>query len=119
MNKWTSFQERAPNEFDFQKDRILLWHAYQGAIVAFRDDIPRNRMYTHWMRIPVDGWIDAQRRLPRQDDADDLNCVLIMDEEHGAWVSGWHQVEKIKDHYAAWQQTPRPPDNYKEIKNLF
>ena len=54
---WTAFAEREPTKDACLYDGLLIWHAYQGAIVSRWADRNHYQMRTHWQPMPRKGWI--------------------------------------------------------------
>ena len=105
---WIEFSRRKPRMSDCPSGYVLVWHVFQGTMVIPAARVRPNPMYSHWMRVPEDGWIDKADRLPSAEDGDAQNCVLIQYDEDGIVVSGWHRFQR--DRFCrAWQRTPPPP----------
>lgn len=116
---WTSLHERLPHDDEYNNDQVIVWHAIQGPVVVKRDRLCSTAMYTHWMCIPDSGWRFLGFCIPPlQKDADAQNCVLVMEEFDHYRVTGWHQVQNSRV-IQAWQPTPAPPANYKDLRKLF
>ena len=120
-NGWIHRNSRLPVEEDGNEDGlVLVWHAFQDAMVVRWYDLPRNHFIVYWMRlsdlenIP---WINAMERLPTQDDADKLNCVLVMDRHGRVAVTGHHQFEHNRA-LTHWRPLPEPPSDAKELRQM-
>ena len=93
---------------------VLVWHVFQGFIVCSTRDAPENRFNVYW-REPPEEWIDPHDRLPTKDDADEQNCVLIVDSHGEMRVTGWHQIQDTES-AMKWAARPEPPSDYKILR---
>ncbi len=94
---------------------VIVWHVYNGAMVVKREYAIENSFFSHWREIDNEAWIDARKRKPTRDDADEYGCVLSQNKWGEASVAGWHRFER-EPYLVAWQHMPDPPDNYRELR---
>lgn len=120
-NGWIHRKSRLPGEADGdQNGKVLAWHAFQDAIVVRWDQFPQNHFHVYWMPIAdLDDrlWIRAMERLPTVDDADKLNCVLVLDQRGQISVTGYHQLTSNRS-LMRWRRLPEPPSDAKELRKM-
>lgn len=116
LNGWISLSERPPNTRD--GEQILVWHVFQGTMIVRRVDCHRNHFYSHWQKIPADGWVSALFRKPQVTECDLWQCVLAYHDTDGFKVTGYHQFLWDK-HLIFWRSAPEPPDNHVELQKRF
>ena len=115
---WIRGSLRLPGSADGdQTGKLLVWHAYQGAMLATWWDYPTNRFHIYWMPLSAldPGWIEAADKLPTVNDADALNCVLVEDRQGDLKVTGYHQFSWNKM-LVRWHRLPSPPQDAKELR---
>lgn len=120
-NGWIHGKSRLPGEADGESDgKVLVWHAFQGAMLTRWDEYTNNRFNIYWMplsaldHIP---WICAMERPPAKDDADALNCVLVKDRRDSITVTGYHQFAWNQS-LTHWRPLPGPPSDAKELRQM-
>lgn len=106
-NGWLELNKRPPKR---DERRILVWHVFQGVMLARADECRKNRFFTHWRELPAEGWIRAEDRHPARQDADEYSCVLAWDEHDGPHITGWHQFAG-KTSLTRWMPVPEGPRN--------
>lgn len=120
-NGWIRGESRLPCEADGDKNgKVLAWHAYQGAMMCRWDYYTKNQFHVYWMPIAdatARPWIVAAERLPTEEDADALNCVLAKDDQGEISVTGWHQFG-WNNALSHWQRLPEPPGDYRELRRM-
>lgn len=94
--------------------KIIVWHVFQGAMVYSTETARDNRFNVYWQE-PPETWIDPHDRMPTQEDADALSCILVIDRYGELRVRGWRQIESPDD-VRGWAPRPEPPDNYRELR---
>ena len=94
--------------------KIIVWHVFQGAMVYSTMTARENRFNVYW-REPPETWIDPHDRMPTQEDADALSCILVIDKYGEMRVRGWRQIETPDDVFG-WAPRPDPPENYRELR---
>lgn len=116
---WVRGSLRLPGSADGdQTGKLLVWHAYQGAMLTTWWDYPTNRFHVYWMplsSLDETGWIEAADKLPTVNDADALNCVLVEDHRGDLKVTGFHQFGWNKM-LVRWHRLPCPPQDAKELR---
>ncbi len=120
-NGWIHGKSRLPSEADGDiNGKVLAWHAFQDVVLVRWDQFPLNRFNVYWMHLSTLDeipWIDAMERLPTKDDADKLNCVLVMDWQGEISVTGYHQFAWNKT-LTHWRSLPPPPSDAKELRHM-
>lgn len=120
-NGWIHGKSRLPGEADGDNNgKVLVWHAYQGAMLTTWDAFPRNQFNVYWMPISALDeipWINAMEKPPTKSDADALNCVMVKDRRGEITVTGYHQFtwNKALTH---WRPLPGPPSDAKELRQM-
>lgn len=120
-NGWIHGKSRLPCEADGDHDgKILVWHAFQDAVVVSWNQFLHNRFHVYWMRIADlddNPWICAMEKLPTQSDADKLNCVMVMDQEGHVNVTGYHQFSWNRT-LTHWRTLPPPPSDAMQLRKM-
>lgn len=120
-NGWIHGKSRLPCEADGDESgKVLVWHALQDAMLVRWDQFPSNHFYVYWMPISAldeQPWINAMEKLPTQDDADKLNCVLVMDRHGHISVTGYHQFAWNRT-LVRWRPLPGPPSDARELRKM-
>ena len=114
-NGWLDIESCPTAEAPEEIWPVLVWHVFQGAIVSDTKNARENRFNVYWQEIP-DGWISLSERLPTQEDADPLNCVIIRDKWNEIHMRGWH-LPGNRSEYVAWMTPPKPPENARAMRD--
>ena len=115
---WTAYDRGEPEMADCVEGRLLVFHVFRGVVTETWEKRRYTPMYTHWKRIPRQGWIAAATRKPARKDADIRHCVLARSEMTGIRVTGYHQFET--DRYLThWMPVPSPPTDAEQYKQPF
>jgi hypothetical protein len=120
-NGWIHGKSRLPTEADGDgSGKVMVWHAYQGAMLCRWDEYSKNPFFFYWM--PVSDatdkpWIKAAEKGPTKGDADALNCVLAKDRHDDISVTGWHQFG-WNNTLVCWLPLPGPPSDYIELRRM-
>jgi len=120
-NGWIYGKSRLPCEADGDENgMVLAWHAFQDAVLVRWDQFSLNRFHVYWMPISAldeEPWINAMEKPPTAEDADKLNCVLVMDQYGKISVTGYHQFawNRALTH---WRRLPGPPSDAKELRQM-
>ena len=110
MSGWIELRKIKPTEADAENGRVIVWHAFQGAMICHISKVVDNSFFSHWMRIPADGWIDFYDHQPTEADADETGCIMARRGESAVNVIGWKQMQSA--YLNLWQRTPDPPEDY-------
>lgn len=50
---WIPTRDLKPGKDDGDSSGcVLAWHAYNGVVIAAVENVQRNNLYTHWMKVP-------------------------------------------------------------------
>lgn len=60
-------------------------------------------------------WISVKARLPTEEDADPVGCVIVYHLFQGVMVIGWHQIAG-GGYYTHWMPTPAPPEEAEKLR---
>lgn len=120
-NGWIHKDSRLPAEADGDAGgNVIVWHAYQGAMLSQWHAFTKNSFNVYWMRVS-DGitspWINATEREPTKEDSDALNCVLAKDGHGEISITGFHQFAWNRD-LTHWLPLPLPPTDYKILRKM-
>lgn len=120
-NGWIHIKSRLPEEADGGiYGKVLVWHAFQDAMLVKWDQITGNRFHVYWMPLSdLDNtpWINAMEKPPTEGDADKLRCVLVLDQQGNVSVTGYHQFQ-WNHTLTHWRPLPGPPSNAKELRQM-
>lgn len=121
-SRWIHGKSRLPSKADGDTSgKVLVWHAFQGAMLTRWNEYSSNRFNVYWMPLSaLDScpWICAMEKPPTKDDADMLNCVLIKDRFGNILITGYHQFtwNSMLTH---WRRLPEPPSDAKELRQMM
>ena len=107
MGAWMSmdilprYDEEEPNR------PVLVWHRYQGAVLAGALTLRQNRYNAAWMEIP-DEWIDMRERRPTKEDADQYGCVLVRHRNGDIRIQSYNP-RLWSERYECWMRLPERP----------
>lgn len=120
-NGWIHRNSRLPRVEDGgEHGQVLVWHAFQDAVLARWDQFTANRFHVYWMPLSdLDdmSWINAMEIPPREEDADKLNCVMALDAQGHISVTGYHQFRWNKT-LLYWRKLPGPPSDAKRLREM-
>lgn len=108
MAEWMAFADRDARERDCPQGALLLYHVYRGVVVEPYDERRATDMYTHWARLPDNGWIETNERRPGSADADYRGCVLAWHRYDGFVLRGWRRFREDK-YLERWMPVPAGP----------
>lgn len=110
---WIDLKKRLPRKAD---GVVLVWHVFQGVMIARWDDAPDNCFFSHWRPMPVSGWVESRERWPTAQDGDTENCVLTRHMYDGYRVTGWHQFA-WDPYFTHWMRTPAGPEGFEALRD--
>lgn len=110
-SEWKSMSSLRADESKGDARPVIVWHIFQGAMVYYeRRDALLNRFCAYWTEPPAT-WNNPRKRPPTEEDADELSCVLGIDDY------GKMRVRSLRDAQNGngvrlWARIPAPPKDY-------